>query len=126
MGLLDGEIADIANSALGDIFLDATLERDVVSSSDPADPDFSDSPASYSCKAIRENYGVSHRSGGLVKAQDVKILILQLSLSTTPQALDRITIVGMGGPFTIVSDGEGQPAVIADPANATWECRARS
>ncbi len=126
---LSGSLAATINSALGFLFLEATLTRDVVPDSpayDPADPPAS-VPVSYSCKAIRETYGVGHRSGGLVEAQDVKILILQNSLSVTPKPLDRILITGMGGTFTIVAPGAGgQPSVMADPANATWECRART
>ena len=126
---LSGSLAATINSALGFLFLDATLTRDVVPESpayDPADPPAS-VPVSYPCKAIRDHYSVGHRSGGLVEGKDVKVLILQNSLSTTPAPLDRITITGMGGPFTIVAPGAGgMPAVMADPANATWECRASS
>jgi hypothetical protein len=110
------------------LFLDATLTRDVASSNSPDIEPF-DTPAptqtTFSCKAIREFYGDRLRAGGLVNAKDVQIIILQTSLDTTPVIGDRISITGMGGPWTIVSPGAGeQPAVMADPANATWDCRA--
>ena len=124
-----GSLAATVNKALGFLFLDATLTRDVIPTSpayDPADPPAS-VPVTFTCKAIRDHYSVGHRSGNLVAAKDVKVIILQGSLATTPLPLDRITITGMGGPFTIVAPGAGgMPAVSADPANATWECRANS
>lgn len=124
---LSGSLAKTIYGAMKNIFLDATLTRDVVTpGGDPADPP-DPTPVSYPCKAIRDSYGVSFRSGGLVDEKDVKVIILQNSLSVTPLSLDRISINGMGGPFTIVSPSAGsQPAVSADPANATWECRASS
>lgn len=127
---LSGSLAKTINKAFKNLFLDATIIRQVVLPTspafDPADPP-APTPVSYPCKAIRDNYGVSLRASGLVNGTDVKVIILQQSLSITPIPLDQITITGMGGPFTIVAPGTGgQPAVIADPANATWECRASS
>lgn len=112
------------------LFLDAVLTRDVPGVNSPDTDDF-DPPlpteATYACKAIRENYGVGLRAGGLVNAEDVKIIILQRSLAVTPQPLDRIVITEHGVTFSIVpGDSKGQPAVSADPANAVWECRARA
>ena len=124
--LLLGDLANIINDALGSsIFLDAVLTRDVVASGgDPADPP-DPTQVTYTCKAIRDFYGAGFLSGGLVDSKDVKVIILQKSLSTTPLSLDRITITGMPGTFVIVSPGIGRlAAVTADPANATWECRA--
>lgn len=123
--ILSGSLAKTINKAFKNLFLDAVLTRDVVASGgDPADPP-APTLVTFSCKAIRDSYGVGLRSGGLVDVKDVKVIILQQSLSTIPLPLDRITITGMGGPFTIVAPGAGgQPAVSADPANATWECRA--
>lgn len=124
---LTGSLSKTIYGAMKNLFLDATLTRDVVASGgDPADPPVP-VPVSYPCKAIRDTYGVGVRSGGLVNEKDVRVIILQKSLSVTPIPLDRISITGMGGPFTIVAPGSGgQPAVSADPANATWECRASS
>lgn len=121
---LSGSLAKTIGSAFKNLFLDATLTRDVaVVSPDPADP-LPPTTARYVCKAIRADYGVTYRSGGLVNEGDVRITILQTSLATTPIAGDRIEIAGMGGPWTIVANGEGQPGVQADPANCTWDIRA--
>lgn len=127
---LSGSLAKTINKALKGLFLDATLTRQVVLPTspafDPADPP-APTPVSYPCKAMRDSYGVSLRAAGLVNGTDVKVIILQQSLLTIPAPLDQITITGMGGPFTIVAPGTGgQAAVTADPANATWECRASS
>ncbi len=124
---LAGSLAKTINKAMKSLFLDAVLTREVVPDSPAYDPVDPPDPVAvdYPCKAIRDSYGVSFRSGGLVDGKDVKVIILQQSLSIIPAPLDRITITGMGGPFTIVTPGSGtQPAVMADPANATWECRA--
>jgi hypothetical protein len=121
---LAGSLAATIGAAFNSLFLDATLTRDVPGTIvDPADPPVP-TTTDYTCKAIREMYGVGYRSAGIVNANDVKIIILQTSLAVTPQSGDRITITGMGGPWTIVPNGSGQPAVGADPANATWEIRA--
>lgn len=126
---LSGSLAATIYGAMKNLFLDAVLTRDVIPDSpayNPADPP---APVSvdYPCKAIREEYGLGFRVGGLIDLQDFRVIILQNSLSTIPIPLDRITITGMGGPFTIVPPGiRGQPAITADPANATWECRARN
>lgn len=126
---LSGSLAKTIHGAMKNLFLDATLTRDVIPNSpayDPIDPP-APTQVNYPCLAIRDSYGIGFKSGGLVEAEDVKVIILQKSLSTTPIPLDRITITGMGGPFTIVPPGtSGQAAVSADPANATWECRARN
>lgn len=122
MSILDGLGADIAG-ALDDVFFDAVLTRAGATTGPAYDPT-PGTPTTYTCKAIRDSYGVGHLSGGLVDSSDVKIIILQASLPTTPKSGDTITITGMGGPWTIVAGGSGQPAVSADGVNATWECRA--
>lgn len=124
---LAGSLAKQIYKGMKSLFLDATLERDVVPASpvyDPADP-----PApvttTYTCKAIRDDFKTGYLINGLVQANDVSVTILQQSLSVTPQSGDRITITGMGGPWAIVpTDTGGIPAVRADPANAVWMCRA--
>lgn len=125
---LGGSLATAIYKGMKGLFLGATLTRDVVPDSPAYDAFDPPAPVStdYACKAVRDNYGVGHRSGGLVDSKDVKIIILQNSLSVTPQSGDRISITGQGGPWTIVGDVPGQPAVSADPANAIWECRARA
>jgi hypothetical protein len=127
---LSGSLARTIGKAMSGLFLDATLTRDVASSNSP-DIDSFDPPAptqvTYSCKAVRDTYAVGLIAGGLVQATDVKIIILQTSLQVTPQSGDRLTITGQGGPWSIVPENSsGQAAVSADPANATWECRAKA
>lgn len=125
---LAGSLAKAIHKGMKSLFLDATLTIDLVPDSpayDPFDPPVP-VPTDYPCKAVRDNYGVGHIASGLVDTKDVKIIILQRSLSVTPISGARISITGQGGPWTIVSDAPGQPAVTADPANATWECRARA
>lgn len=125
---LSGSLAKSIYKGMRGLFLDATLTRDTVPDSPAYDPFDPSAPVqtSYNCKAVRDNYGVGHRSGGLVNSDDVKIIILQQSLSVTPKSGDRITIAVQGGPWTIVGDVPGQPAVSADPANAVWELRCRA
>lgn len=131
MGLLDGEIAELVADALGGvIFLDATLTRDVTPDTSPDYESFdppAPEPITYTCKAIRTNYSTGYMAQGFVNAGDVKITILQQTLGVTPQPGDRIAITGMGGPWSIVpANSSGAEAVKADPANATWTCRARA
>ncbi len=121
---LSGSLAATIGQAMAFLFIDATLTRDVAGTVvDPADPP-APTEVEYSCKVIRDTYGTNYRAAGLVNDRDVKIIILQTSLAVAPQSGDRIDIDGMGGPWTIVPAGSGQPAVSADPANATWEVRA--
>jgi hypothetical protein len=128
---LSGSFARKVGKAMSSVlFLDATLTRDVASSNSP-DIDSFDPPAptqiTYTCKANRDTYDVGLIAGGMVQATDVKVLILQTTLNTTPQSGDRLTITGQGGPWSIVpANSSGQAAVSADPANATWQCRARA
>jgi len=105
------------------VFLDATLTRDVAGAGDDFDPG-TPTQETYACKAIREFYGTGYRPPNLAAGTAAKVTVLQLSLSVTPKVGDRITITGQGGPFAIVGDTPGQPAVTADPANAIWECQA--
>lgn len=122
MGLLDGEIAEIVDDALADIFLDATLTRDGANSGTAYDPVIG-TPTTYTCKAIVEEYGSGVRGQGLVGAKDIKVLILANSLAVEPQALDRISVPSKGVSGVVHDGNEGMKAVVGDPATATWECR---
>lgn len=108
-----------------DLFLDATLTRDVPGTIiDPADPPAPTSVTTYPCRAIDTRFSVGLMRDGLVAAGDIKVLILGDSLTTTPLPLDRITI--RGKTMTIVpAGGGGIEAVTRDPAVATWSCRCR-
>lgn len=109
--------------ALSGIFFDATLERDVAT----AGPnDWTPGPVasvSYQCKALADAWSAYHISGGMVSANDAKVLILASTLSIEPQAGDRVTV--RGEMFTLVTEGGSRPAVMSDPAKALWECRGR-
>ncbi len=127
---LSGSLARTIGRAFSSLFLDATLVRDVFP---PPSPDYEafdppePTPTTYTMKAIRNTFGAGLLAASLVRADEVEILILQTSLDTTPQSGDRITISGMGGPWSIVpKDSAGRAAVEADPANATWSCRAKA
>lgn len=114
--LLTGGIASIVGSALNDLFLSATLIRDVPGTiTDVADPP-EPTQTTFTCKAIVENYSQRYRVEGLIQENERKVIILATSLAVTPKPGDRITIRGIT--FLI---GE----VVTDPALATWECRGR-
>lgn len=120
--LLDGEIAEIINDELGDIFLDATLTRDGANSGDAYDPTTAE-PTEYTCKAIVQDYSAGTNGLDLVGATDVNVLILANSLSVEPKPLDRIDIASKGISGTIYGGTTGLKAVRGDPATATWQCR---
>ena len=124
MSILD-DVAGILADVAGDlVFKDATLTKTTVTAGSTAyDPPASTSTTAYTCKALRDTSGATWLSGGLVDAEDVKVLILADTLSVTPEAGDRITIGS--DTWTIVPAGGGKAAVDVDPANACWECRAR-
>jgi hypothetical protein len=112
-------LAKTINGALGNIFLDATLTRNVVPSTpsyDPADPP-APVPTNYACKAIRDSYSIRDMQGGsLILQGDVKILILAESLAVVPQKRDIITI--QGSSFVVIDFG-------TDPATAVWTIQGR-
>lgn len=126
---LQGSLAATIGRAFNSLFLDATLTRDMFvtnSPDDSFDPP-TPTPTDYACKAMRATYGLGYLRDSLVEAGDVKIVILQTSLSIDPLPGDRIIILGFGGPWTIVpANSSGLGAVTADPANAIWQCRARA
>lgn len=124
MSILD-DVAGIIADAAGDlVFKDATLTKTTqVAGTNPWDPPASTSTTAYTCKALRDTFGATWLAGGLVDAEDVKVLILADTLSVTPEAGDRITIGS--DTWTIVPAGGGNAAVSTDPATACFECRAR-
>lgn len=120
---LAGSLAKTIGGAFKGLFLDATLSR---TSSAAGANDWTPGAATttdYTCKAIHDKWGAIWLSGGLVAADDVKLLILAASVTVKPMAGDVVTIRGEA--FTIVSDGGSKPAVETDPAQAVWTCRAR-
>ena len=123
MSILDdvaGIIADVAGDL---VFKDATLTKTTTTpAANPWDPPTT-STTTYTCKALRDTFRATWIAGGLVDAEDVKVLVLADTLSVTPEAGDRITIGS--DTWTLVPAGGGKAAVGVDPANACFECRAR-
>jgi hypothetical protein len=117
-----GSLATTIGKAMSGLFLDATLSRDTASAG--GDPWNKPPPttATYACKAIHEDWGVSYVAGGLVNEGDVKVLVLASTLTIEPLPGDRVTI--RSKTFTVVPQGSGQPPVTTDPAKAVWTLRA--
>lgn len=112
-------LANTIHGALKNIFFDATLKRNVISTTPPYDP--ADPPAptqtEYSCKALRDTYSIRDIQGSsTIQQGDVKILILASSLSVTPQKRDIITI--QGSSFNVIEYD-------TDPATAVWVIQGR-
>jgi hypothetical protein len=113
---LSGALAAQVYQGMKNLFLDATLTRDVPGTiTDPADPP-APTPTAYACKGIVEKYSDYFRASGLVSAKDRKVLILANSLSVTPAPDDRVTISGVT--FTVITVG-------TDPATAVFEIQGR-
>lgn len=112
-------LAATVYGALKNIFLDATLTRQVVLDTspayDPLDPP-APTPVTYTCKAIRDKYSSFDKLNTNIGTSDSKILILADSLAVTPIGNDIITI--QGASFLVIS-------VDVDPANAVWTIQGR-
>jgi hypothetical protein len=113
---LESALATQIYKGMKNLFLDATLTRDVAGTiTDPADPP-APTATPYACKAIVETYSDYFRQNGMVDAKDRKVLILADSLTVQPVPNDRVTISGIT--FTVMEVG-------TDPATAVWECKGR-
>jgi hypothetical protein len=115
---LSGSLARAIHLGLKGTFLTAALTRDVAGTPSPDTTGFDPAvptQTTYTCKAIHEAYSEMLKRDGLVKEGERKVIILAESLSVEPTATDRITI--RSETFTILD-------VEADPALATWTCRA--
>lgn len=117
MGLLDGELAQIVGEAFDEagIFWDASLSRETAGAGPEWNPG-SPTSVNYSCKAITDTYSERLRAEGLIKADEVKVLILATSLSVEPKPADKVTI--RGETYTVLE-------VSTDPAKAVWVCKAK-
>ena len=116
---ISGSLAATIYGAFKNLFLDATLTRQVVLPTspafDPADPP-APTPVNYACKAIRDRYSVSEKNNSSILDGDAKILVLVNSLSVSPIRNDIITI--QGTKFTVIDFD-------VDPANALWTIQGR-
>jgi hypothetical protein len=116
---LEGSLAKTIGKTFNNLFLSATLSREVAIDSPAPEPG---EPAqtvtqTFSCKAITEEFSDYYKLQNLVQANERKILVLADSLNTEPKQNDKITI--RNKTYTVVSVG-------TDPAKATWELRATS
>jgi hypothetical protein len=112
------DLPGIIGDALGDIFLDAVLTRDVPQvESPPAQPwkRQETEPQTFACKAIPEQYAERYRVDGTIKAGERRVMILANSLATTPVVGDRITV--RNETFKVSE-------IATDPAQAVWVLRA--
>lgn len=129
MSFLD-DLPDILADALGDEFYAAELIRTTAGTAaqNSWKPGTGPTTKTYTCRGIHDEWSVAYRDKGLVSSKDWKILILAATLEVEPRVGDKIRLSDSKGRWTtleIVSDGEGQPAVTSDPANATWVLRCR-
>ncbi|ACL61046.1 hypothetical protein [Methylobacterium nodulans] len=123
MGLLDQGFAGIFGAGFGWIYAEAVYTVDLPGEGgtpwDPAPP----TPTAYPCKAMRDEWTAYERQGGLIAAQDWKVLVLTESLPVTPVEGGRITLNGQT--LTIASAGGGAPAITTDPGRGAWVLRCR-
>lgn len=121
-------LAKTMGKAMGPIFFDAVLTRDVIATS--PDNEFDPPPPTqieYTCKAIVEEYSTGVRGQGLVNSSDMQVLVLADSIDVEPHNLDRIAIASQGFSGTVVPAGSsGMKAVSTDPAKAVWILRCAS
>lgn len=116
MSILDG-LPDIINSALSDVFRDATLTRITNGASDGRGG-YTETTTTDACKALVTDY-TSYQRGSLgIPTNERKVLVLAATLESgmAPRPGDRITIQGRAWSVIEVS---------SDPANATYECRSK-
>lgn len=120
MSILEGELAEIIGDAIGgaDLFYDAVLSRTTITGGDPYDPGSGvETTETFACQAFEDTYSIFERQNTLIQAGDVKVVVLAITLATTPTTADKITTRGVAR--SIVSVGR-------DPAGATWTLQARS
>lgn len=115
---LEGSLATAIYNGMKGLFLDATLSHDSVAPGSPPGDDFdlAFTTTTHACKAIVELYSEMTRASGYASLSDRRIIILNQSLAVIPVPNDRITI--RNATYTILE-------VDADPALATWTCKAR-
>jgi hypothetical protein len=110
MGLLDGDIQSIVQSALAPFMLDVTY-TDVVEGDYIVGTGKVSTETDYDCKGMVEDDAQRYKDLGLVKDGNRVVTILQGSLSVTPEIGDKVTIRSVE---SLVG------SVAQDPAQATW------
>lgn len=118
--ILEGELAATIADALldADIPFTVTVSRTVLGEVDPETPwiEPEEVTTHYACKGFVETFSSDYIAGGLVEANDVKIIILPSTLSITVELTDHVTARGIQ--YSIVN-------ISTDPALATVELQAR-
>jgi hypothetical protein len=121
VSILEGELAQTITDALldADIPYDVTVWRTVPGEPDPETPWIPGEPTttSYVGKGFTETFSADYISGGLVEANDLKVVILIPTLAITPELSDVVTVRGQT--YTIIS-------ISPDPALATVALQVRA
>lgn len=116
MSILDS-LPSIIGNALGEVFRDATLTRRDANVSDGRGG-FTTSTTTDACKALVMDYTSYQRGSQGIATNERKVMILASTLASgmAPKGGDTITVQGRA--WSIIE-------VTSDPANATYECRAK-
>ena len=110
MGLLDGDIQSIVNSALAPLLLDLTVTKVTEGAYVPG-TGRTNTETDYSCKGFVEMDAKRYIDLGLIQRGDRAVTILQGSLSISPADGDKVTVRSVE---SVVQ------SVAQDPAQATW------
>lgn len=112
---LAGSLAKTVGRAFAATFFPATLTR---------------GQTIYRCKAIFTEYSTGQAAEGVLTGNDCTVLVLATTLATEPVSGDIVSISGArfakGQSFVVLSLLPGKPAVVGDPAGATWTLRGRT
>lgn len=112
---LAGSLAKTVGRAFASTFFPAVLTR---------------GQATYRCKAIFTEYSTGQAAEGVLTGNDCTVLVLATTLAVEPVSGDMITITGarfaQSQSFVVLSLIPGKPAVVGDPAGATWTLRGRT
>ncbi len=121
LSLLEGELAATISEALidADIPYDVTITRIVPGVPNPETPWIPADPTvtNYGCKGFTETFSADYISGGLVEANDLKVVVLLPTLAIAPELSDLVTVRGQT--YTIIT-------ITPDPALATIALQVRA
>lgn len=120
MSILEGELAQTITDALldADIPYTVTINRTEPGAPDPETPWIPGDPTlvAYECMGFTEQFSADYISGGLVQADDVRVVILATTLAISPALSDTVTVRGQTLAIIRISP---------DPALATIALQAR-